>query len=207
MGTEKCSSIKGSLNSDLNFRCARCLGTARPVARRLVKEVMIGDEKLEVVPEFYYLRDMLSAGGECELASIARCKCAWAKFRQLLPLLANRHLSLLTRGRVYSICVRRAMLHAAETWPVTVSTLNRLRRNDLAMIRWMYNIKTNDNVCSHSLLSKLCIRDVEVVLRTSRKRWFGHVERSVGWISQMRKLDLDTCKKPGRPKRLGTSSY
>ena len=63
------------------------------------------------------------------------------------------------------------------------------------------NIKTNDNVCSHSLLSKLGIRDVEIVLRTSRMRWFGHVERSVGWISQVRKLDLDTCKKPGRPKK------
>ena len=69
------------------------------------------------------------------------------------------------------------------------------------MIRWMCNIKTNDNVCSHSLFSKLCIRDVEVVLCTSRMRWFGRVERSVGWISQMQKLDLDTCKKPGRPKK------
>ena len=93
------------------------------------------------------------------------------------------------------------LLHAAEIWPVTVYTLNRLRRNDLAMIRWMCNIKTTDNVCSHSLLSKLGIRDVEVVLRTSRVKWFGHVERSVGWIFQMRKLDLDTCKKPGRPKK------
>ena len=89
---------------------------------------MIGDEKLEVVPEFCYLGDMLSAGGGCELASIARCMCAWAKFSQFLPLLANRHLSLLTRGRVYSTCVRRAMLHATKTWPVTVSKLNRLRR-------------------------------------------------------------------------------
>ena len=119
--------MKGSLTSDLNFRCARCLDTARPVDRSLVKEVMIGDEKLEVVPEFCYLGDILSAGGGCELASITRCKCAWAKFRQLLPLLANRHLSLSTRGRVYSTCVRRAMLHAAETWPTTVSTLNRVR--------------------------------------------------------------------------------
>ena len=136
-----------------------------------------------VVPEFCYHGDILSASGGCELASIARCKCAWAKFHQLLPLLANRHLSLLTRGRVYSTCVRRAMLHAAETWPVTVPTLNRLRQNDLAMIRWM----------------RLRIRDVEVVLRTSRMRGLGHVERSVGWISQMRKLDLGTCMKPGRP--------
>ena len=53
----------------------RCLGTARPVDGRLVKEVMIGDKKLEIVPEFCYLGDMLSAGGGCELASIARCKC------------------------------------------------------------------------------------------------------------------------------------
>ena len=112
---KKCSGIKGPLTSDLNFRCARCLGTARPVDGRLVKEVMIGEEKLEVVPEFCYLGDMLSAGGGCELASITRYKCVWAKFRQLLPLLANRPLSLLTRGRVYSTCVRRAMLHAAET--------------------------------------------------------------------------------------------
>ena len=129
---------------------------------------------------------MLSLGGGCELASITRCKCAWAKFRQLLPLLANRHLSLLTRGRVYSTCIRRAMLHAAETWPVTVSILNRLRRNDLAMIRWMCNIKTNDNVCSHSLLSKLGIRDVEVALCTSRMRWFFLDVQSVAWVGSLR---------------------
>ena len=91
------------------------------------------------------------------------------------------------------------LLHAAETWPVTVC--NRLRRNDLAMIRWMCNIKTKDNVCFHSLLSKLGIQDVEKVLRTRRMRCFGHVESSVGWISQVRKLDLDTCKKPGRLKK------
>ena len=198
---KKCSGIKGSLTSDLNFRCAHCLGTARSVDGRLVKEVMIGNEKLEVVPEFCYLGDILSAGGGCELASISRCKCVWAKIQQLLPLLANSHLSLLTRGRVYSTCVRRAMLHAAETWPVTVSTLNRLRQNDLAMIHWMCNIEIKDNVCSHSLLLKIGIRDVKVVLRTSRMRWFGNVERSVCWISQLRKLDLDICKKPGRPKK------
>ena len=43
----------------------------------------------------------VSAGGGCELAAITRCKCAWGKFRQLLPLLTNRHLPLLTRGKVW----------------------------------------------------------------------------------------------------------
>ena len=76
--------------------------TARTIDEREVSEVEVGNEKLEVVPEFCYLWDMLSAGGGCELAAITRCKCAWGKFCQLLPLLTKRHLPLLTRGKVYS---------------------------------------------------------------------------------------------------------
>ena len=88
-----------------------------------MKEVKVDDEKLEAVPEFCYLGDMLSAGGGCELAAGTRCKCAWGKFRQLLPLLTERNVPLVTRGRVYSTCVRSVMLHAAETWAMTVATL------------------------------------------------------------------------------------
>ena len=82
------------------------------------------------------------------------------------------------------------MLHAAETWAMTVATLNRLRRNDRAMIRWVCNVKANDEVSSDSLLSKLGLQDVDVVLRSSRMRWYGHVELSTGWITQVRKLNI-----------------
>ena len=116
------------------------------------------ETKNEVVPEFCYLGDMLSAGGGCELAAITRCKCAWGKFRQLLPLLTNRHLPLLTRGKVYSSCVRSVMLHAAETWAMKVDTLNHLRRNDRAMILWICNVRTKDEVSSDSLLTNLASR-------------------------------------------------
>ena len=45
------------------------------------------------------------------------------------------------------------------------------------------NVKAKDEVSSDSLLTKLGIQDLDVVLRTGRMRWFGHVERSTGWIS------------------------
>ena len=41
-----------------------------------MKEMKVDDEKLEAVPEFCYLGDMLSAGGGCELAAVTCCKCA-----------------------------------------------------------------------------------------------------------------------------------
>ena len=59
---------------------------------------------------------------------------------------------------------------------MTVATLNPLRRNDRAIIHWICNVKAKDEVSSDSLLSKLGIQDLDVVLRTSRMRWFGHVE-------------------------------
>ena len=93
------------------------------------------------------------------------------------------------------------MLHAAETWAMKVDTLNRLRRNDRAMIHWICNVRAKDEVSSDSLLTKLGIQDLDVVLCTSRMRWFGHVERSTGWIAEVRKLNVVAQKRSGRPRK------
>ena len=174
---KKCSGIKGSLASNLDFKCARCFDTARSVDGRLVKKVMVVNETLEVASNFCYYGNILFAGSGCELASLERCKFAWGKFRQLIPFPTNCHLSLSINGRIYSTCTRCAMFHATETWVVKVSVLNRLERNDLTMIHWMCNVRANDNVHFDSLLSKLGIQNVDVVLCTSSMRWFGQVER------------------------------
>ena len=73
---KKCSGIKGSLRRGPDFSCATCLGKARPIDGRLVKEVLVDGEKVESVPEFCYLGDMLSAGGGYELATVTHCKSA-----------------------------------------------------------------------------------------------------------------------------------
>ena len=84
-----------------------------------------GDDKLGVVPNFYYLGDMLSAGVGNESSTIARIKSGWKKFRKL-PILTSSHLSHLARGNIYSTCVCSAMLYAAETWSLKTTDLQRL---------------------------------------------------------------------------------
>jgi hypothetical protein len=197
---KKCSGIKGPLRNDPNYTCPRCTGAARPVDGRPVKEVEVGEHKLEVVAEFCYLGDMLSSGGDCELASTVRCRSAWGKFRELLPILTNKHIPLSSRGRVYSTCVRSVMLHGSETWAASSKTLNRLRRNDRAMIRWICRVRPQDDISSDCLLEKLGIEDIVAVLQGSRMRWLGHVERSNGWIAKVRKHNIRKQKAPGRPK-------
>ena len=126
---KKCSGVK-CLKKDPDYRCTRCQGTARPLDGRPQKEVQVGPDKLQVVVSFCYFGDMLSAAGGCELSTTTRVKTAWKKFKDLLPVLSSRHLSFKTRGLVYSSCVRSAMLHASETWPLTKPNLQHLQRNN-----------------------------------------------------------------------------
>ena len=86
---------------------------------------------------------------------------------------------------------------------MTAGTLNRLRRygNDLAMIRWICNVKAKDEVSLDSILTKLGIQDLDVLLCINRMRWFGNVERSIGWIAEVRKLNVVEQNRSGRPRK------
>jgi len=48
---------------------------------------------------------MLSVDGDADAAVEARIRIGWNKFRQLVPLLTNRDISLIRRGRLYSSCM------------------------------------------------------------------------------------------------------
>ena len=88
-----------------------------------------------------------------------------------------------------------------ETWAMKADTLNSLWRNGRAMIRWICNVNAKDRESLDSLLTKFGIHDLDVVLCTSRMRWFGHVERSTGWISKVCKLNVVALKRSGRPRK------
>ena len=79
-----------------------CRGCSNPVISAGHTSVDIGaSANLEVVNKFCYLGDchMLSVDGDADAAVEARIRIGWNKFRQLVPLLTNRDISLIRRGR------------------------------------------------------------------------------------------------------------
>ena len=76
---------------------------------------------------------------------------------------------------MYSSCVRSAILHASETWPLTKPNLQRLQHNDRAMVRQMCNVKLQDIVTirSSELLVRLGIEDQVLFLKERRIHWYG----------------------------------
>ena len=143
---KKCSGLK-TLAGDMSYEWPRCRGEpgVRPIDGRPFKEVEVGDCVLEAVDRFCYLGGMLSAGGGCMAAATARCRCAWGKFEENLPLLMSKPVPFDLRGRLFSSNVRSSMLHDTETWPMTSDALHRLCRNDRAIICWICGVKPSDD--------------------------------------------------------------
>ena len=94
---KKCSGISGPLKLDASFRCKRCTGQDRPLDVRLMTEVTLGHEKLEVAPSSCYLGDYLSLGGSYEFAAITRFRVAWGQFNELLSVLTSRLFPITSR--------------------------------------------------------------------------------------------------------------
>ena len=199
---KKCSGLK-TLTEDMSYECRRCRGEpgVRPIDGRPFKEVEVGDCVLEAVDRFCYLGDMLSAGGGCMAAATVRCRCAWGKFWENLPLLTSKPVPFDLRGSLFSSNVRSSMLHNTETWPMTSDALHRLCRNDRAMIRWICGVKPSDDPSMDDLHAKLGICDLAVLVRECQLRWFGHVMRSNGEINRVRSRPVPGRKGPGRPKK------
>ena len=94
------------------------------------------------------------------------------------------------------------MLNVSETWLLTRPDLQRLRRNDRALIRQICNVKP-DNVTTVRLiylLAQLEIDYIVVNLREKRLRWFVHNDQISGAFKTVCDMQIEVERGPGRPK-------
>jgi len=77
-----------------------CRGCENPLTGAGCTNVDIGiNANLELVDKFCYLGDMLSVDGDADAAVETRIQIRWNKFRPMVPLLTNKDISLIMRGR------------------------------------------------------------------------------------------------------------
>jgi len=81
----QCSGINGSMYKVMKSR----------VSRGCMNAVTSTGHTLELVDKFGYLHDMLSVDEDADAAAKTRIRIGWNKFRQLVPLLTNKDISLI----------------------------------------------------------------------------------------------------------------
>jgi hypothetical protein len=199
---KKCSGVKSKLVVDDDFECSRCRGDVKELDEKRHLLLRQGD-KLECVDTFCYLGDTLGRGGGVEDAVRTRVRCAWAKFRELSPLLTVRGVPLRLKGKIYKACVQSVLIYGSETWATKVEDMQKLERTERQMMRWMCGVSLKDRKSSEELMEWLGIDSVSNVVTRGRLRWFGHVERKSGddWVSACREIVVDGVRKKGRGKK------
>ena len=86
------------------------------------------------------------------------------------PLLTNQVIPLKSRGKGLSVCIRIVMLCGSESWTLTIADVQRLQRNEGAMISWICKVKIRDKISSGSLLNKLHLKNLDITLQTHHLR-------------------------------------
>ena len=174
---KRCSGLATRLKDDPNFKCKRCTGELESAPPPAITEIEIAGDTFDVVESFCYLGDVTDRTGGCFAATTARVRGAWKSFRELLPVLTNKGISLCRRGKIHQQCVREVLLHASETWPAKTDDIARLVRSDNAMVRWICSVRLSERRSMAELRQLLGIEDIPSLLQFNRLRWFGHVER------------------------------
>ena len=95
---KKCNGIKCMSKGMKSFICRGCLNLVTSAGRTSVDIGAGASAKLELVDKFCYLGDMLTVDGDADAAVEARIRIGWNKFRQLVPLLTSKDVSLIVRG-------------------------------------------------------------------------------------------------------------
>ena len=146
---------------------------------------------------------MLSAGSGAEASSVTCTKCAWKKFREMLPILSSHTFSLKKKGFFYQACVRPVLLYGSETWPVKEEDLVRLHCTEMSMLHWMSHATFKDRIPSKNLLTKYDLLPGRRIVQRNRLCWFGHVMRmdNDNWVEKCMTLKVYGRRNPGRSKK------
>ena len=82
---------------------------------------------------------------------------AWKTFHKLQPILTDKGISLVNRGKVFKACVTSVLLSESETWPLSTEDFSQIKKCDDAMIRWLCNVNTEQKHSTEDLRRRIML--------------------------------------------------
>ena len=168
---KKCSGIKYiMIRVCQSFVCKGC--TDQPASMDRTSMDTGDGTSMQLLDKFCYPGNMLRhVDCDADAAVEVRVRKGWNKFRQLVPLITNKDVSLLPIGKLYRSCMRSCMLHGSETWPVKKDNKLALQQAEMRMIRWTCGIKVTERfTCSKLRKTRINeINDIKMAWACSKK--------------------------------------
>ena len=169
----RCSNIKDCLRADTNFKCQKCCKEREITPAPQLKDINIGNNKLEVTRSFCYLGDVTNKlGGSYSVTltyQICLEKVLWTN-----PYSCNKSFSVANRGQMCNYRVISTVLYTCKTWPKILKIYQSCQRQ---IYRWWdgYPLLRYQTYSVNELREKLKRRSAEEQIKSLHLRWLGHL--------------------------------
>ena len=98
-------------------------------------EVTIDEITIPKIKKFEYLDSIIQQKGDIDENISLHIKVDWQKWKHALGVLYDKMIHIGSKGKVYHIVVRLAMLYGSKYWPIKMTQVQRLMVTKMAMIR------------------------------------------------------------------------
>ncbi|VDO22420.1 unnamed protein product [Schistosoma margrebowiei] len=164
--------------------------------------ITLDGETLEGVQSFMYLRSIIDEQGGSDADIKAKIGKSRATFLQLKNIWNSKQLSTNIKVRIFNTNVKAVLLHGAETWRTTTTTIKKVQVFINSCLRKILNIHWPDTISNSLLWERTNQLPAEEEIRKRRWKWIGHTLRksSNGITRQALTWDPEWKRKRGRPK-------
>ncbi len=137
---------------------------------------MIGNEALELVEEYTYIGQTVSANPAHEKEIRRRIRMGWIAFGKQ-NLVMNRNLPLSLKRKVYKQCILPVLTYGSETWRLTRELERKLRSAQRGMERRILDITWRDRKRASWIREQTKVEDILMTIKDKKLTWAGNIMR------------------------------
>ncbi len=136
------------------------------------RQIMIGNEALELVEESTYLGQMVSGNPAHEKEIRRRIGMGWSAFGKQ-SIVMNSKLPLSLKRKVYYQCILPVLTYGSETWGLT-KELERKQKCTEGNGERMLGITWRDRKRASWIREQTKVEDILVTIKNKKWTWAGH---------------------------------
>jgi hypothetical protein len=140
-----------------------------------------GNKEFEGVTEFKYSGNIIENKNRDDRCIKERIQAGNKAYYANLQMLKRKRISRRSKLQIYKTLVRPIVTYGAETWTLTLTEENALRRFERKVLRKIYGPVMDKGGWRIRYSSELCRfmggEDIVRFIKAQRIEWVGHVER------------------------------
>lgn len=166
-------------------------------------QIAIEQVNIQNVDHFKYLGSTLVCDAQVEKEIDHRVQAGWRSWNSFTGIMYDKKIPTNLKAKVYEAAIRPSITYGAECWSLKESNVKKLQTTEMKMLRGILGVSRREHIRNEEIRRRLNVTPIDIILRSGRLRWFGHVYRrdDSSEIKKALEMRLPGRRRRGRPRK------